>query len=185
MRRGGAAAGGHKGTLGHRRGSRVQLCAVYGAECTFTAERGGECALMTLERGRGTMWDPRCGRGTMWDPRRGRGIPGGPPTGRPSAGDGVRPLPVEQFAREVAVAAGGEPKIAYVDPLVGAMDERGGFEQRHVALGEEAVGDALRELLAEPARVREAREDHRHGLGARIARANPAVDRVHERALHR
>ena len=41
-------------------------------------------------------------------------------------------------------------------------------EQRLVALGKEAVGHALRERLAEVARVGEARQDHGHDLRTRI-----------------
>ena len=66
-------------------------------------------------------------------------------------GNRCRRLPPEKFAGQVPVARGGEPEVADVDPLVGVMDKRPGLEQRHVALGEEPVGDAVGELLAEPA----------------------------------
>jgi MFS family permease len=72
----------------------------------------------------------------------------------------------EDFARDVGVEAGGEAEVAHVDPLVGAVHEGSRLEQAHVALREEAVRGAVRERGAEPARVRERREDGRHRLGA-------------------
>ncbi len=60
-------------------------------------------------------------------------------------------VPVEQLASDVGVGLGGEAEVADVDALVGAVDERGGVQERLVALGEEAVGDAVRERLPEPA----------------------------------
>src|SRR5215469_13804183 len=72
----------------------------------------------------------------------------------------------EHFDREVAVELGGEREVAHVDALVGPVHERQPVEQPLVALGEEAVGDALRERRAEVARVGEARQDDRHHLRA-------------------
>jgi MFS family permease len=63
----------------------------------------------------------------------------------------------EQRPREVGVEAGREPQIAYVDSLVGVVDQRRRLEQVHVPVRKEAVGGAVRKGLAEPARVRESR----------------------------
>ena len=51
----------------------------------------------------------------------------------------------QQAAGEVLEQAGGQVEVAYVDALVGPVDQGRGFEQRLVALGHEAVGHALRE----------------------------------------
>ncbi len=95
--------------------------------------------------------------------------------GRSPSGRGA-----EQLAGEIGVTAGGEAQVAHVDALVGAVDERRGLEERLVPLREEAIGDAVGEGVAEPARVREAGEDDRHGLRPRILRADPRVDRRHK-----
>ena len=79
---------------------------------------------------------------------------------------------------------GAEGEVAHVDPLVARVHQRPGLVQRLMALREEAVGDAVRERLAEPARVGEGRQHGRHGLGARVALADPVADRVHQRRLH-
>jgi MFS family permease len=84
-------------------------------------------------------------------------------------GDG-RERSAEQFAGDVGVEAGGVAEVAYVDPLVGVMDERSRLEQAHVAVRKEPVRGAVRERLPEPARVREAREQHRDGSGSRLTR---------------
>jgi MFS family permease len=68
---------------------------------------------------------------------------------------GERSALAQQLAREVGVAAGGEPQIAHVDSLVGVVDKRRDIHQVHVAVREEPVGDAVRERVAKPARVRE------------------------------
>jgi MFS family permease len=86
----------------------------------------------------------------------------------------------EELLGQIGVEAGGEAEVADVDALVGAVDERCAVEQRHVALGKEAIGDALREGFAKPARVRESRQDHRHGLGPRVVAGDPAADRRHQ-----
>ena len=72
----------------------------------------------------------------------------------------------EDLARDVGVEARGEAEVTHVDPLVGAVHEGSRLEKAHVALREEAVRGAVRERGAEPARVRERREDGRHRLGA-------------------
>jgi MFS family permease len=57
----------------------------------------------------------------------------------------------QQLDDDVAVEAGGEAEVADVDPLVGVVHQRAGLEQRLVALGEEPVGDAVREGRTKPA----------------------------------
>jgi MFS family permease len=91
----------------------------------------------------------------------------------------------EEGAREVRVAARREPEVAHVDALVRAVDQRRGLEHAHVPLREKAIGHALGEGVAEPARVREAREDHRNRLRARVVRPDPAVDCGHQRGVER
>jgi len=72
----------------------------------------------------------------------------------------------EDVPRDVGVEARGEAEVTHIDPLVGAVHEGSRLEKAHVALREEAVRGAVRERGAEPARVRERREDGRHRLGA-------------------
>jgi len=57
----------------------------------------------------------------------------------------------QQLARDVGVEAGSEAQVADVDPLVGVVNQRRGVEERHVALREEAVRDAVGEGVSEPA----------------------------------
>ena len=52
-----------------------------------------------------------------------------------------------------------------------------------MTLGEEAVGDAIREGLAEPAGIGAAGKHDRHGRGAGVVGLHPAGDRVHQLAL--
>ncbi len=59
----------------------------------------------------------------------------------------------QELPGQFGVAGGGEAQIADVDPLVGVVHQRRGFEQRLVPLREEAVGDAVRERVTEPTRV--------------------------------
>jgi hypothetical protein len=67
----------------------------------------------------------------------------------------TRSLGAEQVEGEVAIEGGGVVQVPHVDPLVGVVHERRFVEQAHVAMREEAVGDAVGERLAEPPRVRE------------------------------
>jgi MFS family permease len=91
----------------------------------------------------------------------------------------------QQLSRDVGVEAGSEAEIAHIDSLVRTVDERSGVEHRHVALREEPVGDAIRKRLAEPARVRETRQDHGDGRGSLVVDGDPARDRLHERRVDR
>src|SRR4051812_23245161 len=91
----------------------------------------------------------------------------------------------EEVLADVAEERRREAEVAHVDALVGRVDERRRVVEGHVALGEEAVGDAVREGGAERPGVGEAREDRRHDPGARIVLADPALDRLHERRADR
>jgi MFS family permease len=67
----------------------------------------------------------------------------------------TRNLGVEELDGEVAVEPGGVGEVAHVDSFVGVVNERRLVEQAHVAMGEEAVGDAVGKGLAKPARIGE------------------------------
>ena len=54
------------------------------------------------------------------------------------------------------------------------VDERPGLVQRHLALREEAVGDAVGERVAERARVGEGGQHRRHDARARVLAARPS-----------
>jgi MFS family permease len=95
----------------------------------------------------------------------------------------AKSLLAEHRAREVGEERRREPEVTHVDPLVRAVDQRRGFEHRHVPLRKEAVRDAVGECVAEPARVREPGEDHRHGLGAGLVGGDPLADRRHQRRV--
>jgi hypothetical protein len=69
----------------------------------------------------------------------------------------------EHVADQVIVEPRREPEVADIDALVGVVHQRIGLEESLVAHREEAVGDALRERVAEHVGVREGGEDHRHG----------------------
>jgi hypothetical protein len=56
----------------------------------------------------------------------------------------------EQVADHVVVEAGGEAEIAHIDALVGVVHQRVGLQEALVAHREEAVGDTVRERIAEP-----------------------------------
>src|SRR3954469_2122004 len=102
-----------------------------------------------------------------------------PPRRSLSSGTGKEP------PGEVVEEGGGEAEVAHVDALVLGVHERPGLVQGLMALGEEAVGHALRERRAEPAGVRERGQNRRDGLRARVVLAHPGRDRVHQRRLHR
>jgi MFS family permease len=57
----------------------------------------------------------------------------------------------QQLAGDVGVEARGETQVPDVDPLIGVMHKRSHLQDRHVALGEEPVRDAVREGVTEPA----------------------------------
>ena len=66
----------------------------------------------------------------------------------------------EKPPRELVEEGRGEAEVAHVDALVVGVDQRPGLVERLVALGEEAVGDAVGERGAEPAaRVGERGQD--------------------------
>src|SRR5215211_4070351 len=67
--------------------------------------------------------------------------------------------------RGVVEEVRGRPEIGDRDPLVGGVDQRRGLVERHLAVREEAIGDEVRERIAERPRVREAREDRRDDAG--------------------
>jgi MFS family permease len=56
----------------------------------------------------------------------------------------------EQLSGDVGVEPGCEAQVAHVNPLVGAVDQGTHFQNRHVALREEPVGNAVGEGVAEP-----------------------------------
>ena len=56
-------------------------------------------------------------------------------------------------------------EVAHVDSLVGPVDQRHLLVDRHVAVGEEPVGQAVGEGVAKPARVGEAGQHRGHQLG--------------------
>ena len=92
---------------------------------------------------------------------------------------------IEQLLGHVAVAARGEPEVGRRDPLVARVHERRGLVEVHLALGEEAVGHALREGGAEGARVGEGRQHGRHHARLGVLARDPAAQRVHERRVGR
>jgi MFS family permease len=97
---------------------------------------------------------------------------------------GESPL-AEERPRQIRVEAGREPEVAHVDALVRTVDQRRRLEHAHVPLREKAVGHTVGEGIAEPARIRESREDHRDRLRARVVRPDPAVDCGHQRGVER
>jgi MFS family permease len=93
-----------------------------------------------------------------------RELPGEPAAASPAASASAS-ASAEGLLGDVGVEAGGEPEVAHVDALVGVVHERPGLEQVHEPLREEPVRGALRKRITKPARIREAREDHRDRLG--------------------
>src|SRR5690349_14040319 len=91
----------------------------------------------------------------------------------------------EQLPRDVAVAARGEPEVGRGDPLVLGVHERRGLVEVHLALREEAVGDALGEGGAEGARVGEGRQHRRDDTRLGVLLGDPSADRVHQRRVGR
>src|SRR4051794_13731250 len=101
-----------------------------------------------------------------------------PPRRSLSSGTGKEP------PGEVVEEGGREAEVAHIDALVLGVHHRPGLIQGLVALGEEAVGHAVREGGAEPAAVGEGGQDGRHGLGAGIVLAHPLCDGIHQRGAH-
>ena len=95
-------------------------------------------------------------------------------------------LAAEQRAGHRAVALHRQREVAHVDALVARVGRaRATWLQRHVPIGEEAVGDAVGEGGAEGARVRVADRDRGQAARARIDARHPGPQRVDQRRLDR
>src|SRR3954466_10794902 len=81
----------------------------------------------------------------------------------------------EELLRDVAIAVRGEAEVGDRDALVARVHQRPDLVEAHLALGEEAVRDALREGGAEGARVGEGRKHRGHDARLRFLPREPAA----------